>query len=108
MSASELQRETTEVLQRLVRFNTVNPPGIERAALEYLADYLERAGFQTELLGVSVRVTHIEQRDDDRLVAICMRARDKQAVGLVDLPLPTPLPPGAEWIEAYRRWLGGR
>jgi len=53
MSASELQRETTEVLQRLVRFNTVNPPGNERAALEYLADYLERAGFQTELLGVT-------------------------------------------------------
>jgi len=72
-----------------------------------LEEHLE-VPFQTELLGVSVRVTHIEQRDDDRLVAICMRARDKQAVGLVDLPLPTPLPPGAEWIEAYRRWLGGR
>jgi len=24
-----------------------------------------------------------------------------------DLPLPTPPPDGADWIEAYRRWLGG-
>ncbi|MGI8428433.1 MAG: M20/M25/M40 family metallo-hydrolase [Solirubrobacteraceae bacterium] len=50
---AELQRETTEVLQRLVAFNTVNPPGNERPAIEYLAAYLKRAGFQTELLGVT-------------------------------------------------------
>jgi acetylornithine deacetylase/succinyl-diaminopimelate desuccinylase-like protein len=51
MLAEQLQHETTEVLQRLVRFNTVNPPGNERPALEYLASYLEDAGFETELLG---------------------------------------------------------
>jgi acetylornithine deacetylase/succinyl-diaminopimelate desuccinylase-like protein len=50
MDAAELQRETTEVLQRLVRFNTVNPPGNERPAIEYLAEYLQDAGFATELL----------------------------------------------------------
>ena len=48
-----LQDETTEVLQRLVRFNTVNPPGNERPAIEYLSSYLEQAGFATELLGAS-------------------------------------------------------
>ena len=47
----ELERETTSVLQRLVRFNTVNPPGNERPAIEYLASYLGAAGFETELLG---------------------------------------------------------
>src|SRR5689334_18924293 len=52
----ELERETTEVLQRLVRFNTVNPPGNERPAIEYLAEYAAGAGFETEVLGV----------DDDR------------------------------------------
>jgi acetylornithine deacetylase/succinyl-diaminopimelate desuccinylase-like protein len=46
-----MQEETTEVLQRLVRFNTVNPPGNEREAQEYLADYLQRAGLEVELLG---------------------------------------------------------
>src|ERR1700693_3767090 len=50
MADEQLQQETTEVLQRLVRFNTVNPPGRERAAIEYLAAYLDEAGFETELL----------------------------------------------------------
>jgi acetylornithine deacetylase/succinyl-diaminopimelate desuccinylase-like protein len=48
---SDLQAETTEVLQALVRFNTVNPPGNERPAMEYLEAYLREAGFFTELLG---------------------------------------------------------
>jgi acetylornithine deacetylase/succinyl-diaminopimelate desuccinylase-like protein len=50
--ADDLQAETTEVLQRLVRFNTVNPPGNERPAIEYLAQLLERSGFEVELLAV--------------------------------------------------------
>jgi acetylornithine deacetylase/succinyl-diaminopimelate desuccinylase-like protein len=50
MAANHLQERTTEVLQRLVRFNTVNPPGRERPAIEYLDDYLTRAGFATEQL----------------------------------------------------------
>jgi Calcium binding len=63
---------------------------------------------ETEVLGVSVRVTRLELRDDDRLVAICARGRVQQAIGLANLPLPAPMPPGTEWIEAYRRWLGAR
>ena len=51
--APALQEETTEVLQRLVRFNTVNPPGNEREAIEYLAGYLGQAGFEVEMLGTS-------------------------------------------------------
>ncbi len=47
----DLQGEATEVLQRLVQFNTVNPPGNERPAIEYLAEYCRGAGFETELLG---------------------------------------------------------
>jgi acetylornithine deacetylase/succinyl-diaminopimelate desuccinylase-like protein len=43
--------EATELLQRLIRFDTVNPPGNERAAQEYLRDYLTEAGFECELLG---------------------------------------------------------
>jgi acetylornithine deacetylase/succinyl-diaminopimelate desuccinylase-like protein len=50
---AELQAETTEVLQRLIRFNTVNPPGNERAAIEYLEAYVREAGFQTELLAAT-------------------------------------------------------
>ena len=51
MTPAELQSRSTEVLQRLIRFNTVNPPGNERAAIEYLDDYVGKAGFETEILG---------------------------------------------------------
>jgi acetylornithine deacetylase/succinyl-diaminopimelate desuccinylase-like protein len=47
----ELQREATSVLQRLVRLNTVNPPGNERPAQEFLKAFLDSAGFETILLG---------------------------------------------------------
>jgi acetylornithine deacetylase/succinyl-diaminopimelate desuccinylase-like protein len=43
--------EAEELLARLIRFNTVNPPGNERAAQEYLAEHLTAAGFECELLG---------------------------------------------------------
>src|SRR5437763_485108 len=45
-----LQAETTDALQRLVRFNTVNPPGNERPAIEFLERYLAEAGLKTEIL----------------------------------------------------------
>jgi acetylornithine deacetylase/succinyl-diaminopimelate desuccinylase-like protein len=49
--ADDLERETTELLQRLVRVNTVNPPGNERPAQELLAALLSDAGFEVQLLG---------------------------------------------------------
>jgi acetylornithine deacetylase/succinyl-diaminopimelate desuccinylase-like protein len=49
--ADALQEETAEVLARLVRFRTVNPPGEERECQEWLAAYLREAGFEVELMG---------------------------------------------------------
>jgi acetylornithine deacetylase/succinyl-diaminopimelate desuccinylase-like protein len=43
--------DATELLQRLIRINTVNPPGNERAAIEHLQAVLSGAGFECELLG---------------------------------------------------------
>ena len=48
--SAQLERRTTELLQRLIRFNTVNPPGNEEAVQEYLRGLLEEAGFECELL----------------------------------------------------------
>jgi acetylornithine deacetylase/succinyl-diaminopimelate desuccinylase-like protein len=45
-----LQQEAIEVLQRLLRMNTVNPPGNERPAQEYLAALLDQAGFEVSVL----------------------------------------------------------
>ncbi|MBA3262024.1 MAG: M20/M25/M40 family metallo-hydrolase [Thermoleophilaceae bacterium] len=47
---SDLERRTTELLQRLIRFDTVNPPGNEAPAQEWLRGLLEPAGFECELL----------------------------------------------------------
>jgi acetylornithine deacetylase/succinyl-diaminopimelate desuccinylase-like protein len=49
--STDLAAEAQGLLQALVRFNTVNPPGNERPAQEHLAEHLGRAGFQCELLG---------------------------------------------------------
>jgi acetylornithine deacetylase/succinyl-diaminopimelate desuccinylase-like protein len=51
MSPDPPGAEAEELLSRLIRFNTVNPPGQERAAQEYLAAHLAEAGFECELLG---------------------------------------------------------
>ena len=48
-----LARETAEILARLVQFDTVNPPGDERACQEWLAGYLRDAGMEVELAGAS-------------------------------------------------------
>jgi acetylornithine deacetylase/succinyl-diaminopimelate desuccinylase-like protein len=51
MSEASLAEEAQELLGRLIRFNTVNPPGDERPAQEFLAGHLQEAGFECELLG---------------------------------------------------------
>ncbi len=48
---ADLQIEATELLRRLIRFDTVNPPGNERPAQELLAGLLRDAGFEVELVG---------------------------------------------------------
>ena len=44
-----LEQEAVELLQRLLRLNTVNPPGNETIAAELLRDYLEANGVEVEL-----------------------------------------------------------
>jgi acetylornithine deacetylase/succinyl-diaminopimelate desuccinylase-like protein len=65
---AELERRTTELLQRLIRFDTVNPPGREQEAQEYLKGLLEAAGFECELLadvpGRPNLVAHLRGRSD--------------------------------------------
>ncbi len=63
--------------------------------------------FETKVLGVPVTVAKIDMVGLET-VAVCVNGRHRQAVPILDLPLPTPAPSGAEWIEAYRRWSRGR
>jgi acetylornithine deacetylase/succinyl-diaminopimelate desuccinylase-like protein len=91
----DLQAETTEVLKRLVRFNTVNPPGNERPAIEYLAEHVRNAGFEVELLSATEQrpnlVATLEGRDDGP--SLCF-------LGHVDTVLADP----SEW--RYGPWSG--
>jgi hypothetical protein len=63
--------------------------------------------FETTLLGVPVQVQRVDFNKGDEIVAFCVRGRDRQAVPILDLPLPSPPPKGAEWIQAYRHWAAG-
>jgi hypothetical protein len=63
--------------------------------------------FETMVLGVPVSVERVDLNASEQIVAVCRRGRDRQALSILDLPLPTPPPGGAEWIEAYRQWRGG-
>jgi acetylornithine deacetylase/succinyl-diaminopimelate desuccinylase-like protein len=47
---ASLAADATGLLQRLIRFDTVNPPGRERAAILHLRGLLAEAGFECELL----------------------------------------------------------
>ena len=90
-----LRAETTDVLRRLIRFNTVNPPGNERPAIEHLERYLRDAGLQTEIVAAD------EQRPN--LVATLAGASDGPALGYlghVDTVLADP----SEW--AHEPWSG--
>lgn len=64
--------------------------------------------FAIRVLGVEASVVAVEMDDDGGLKAVCERGGERQCIGLIDLPMPSPLPTGAEWIAAYRRWVSGR
>jgi acetylornithine deacetylase/succinyl-diaminopimelate desuccinylase-like protein len=49
MATLSLREEATDLLQRLIRLDTVNPPGNETAAAELLRHYLAGSGVQVEL-----------------------------------------------------------
>ena len=69
----DLQAETAEVLARLIRFRTVNPPGDEREQQEWLAGYLGDAGLECELVG--------EKAERPNLVARLRGEEDGPALG---------------------------
>src|SRR5512133_3451777 len=49
MATLTLREEATDLLQRLIRLDTVNPPGNETIAAELLRDYLAESGVDAEL-----------------------------------------------------------
>jgi hypothetical protein len=60
--------------------------------------------FSTSVLDVDVLVHGVDLTRADEVVAVCKRGRTVQRLPILDLPLPSPPPDGAEWIAAYRVW----
>jgi len=63
--------------------------------------------FETKVLGVPVIVERVDLTRSEEIVAVCRRAGVRQTIPILDLPLPSPRPAGAQWIDAYRHWVGG-
>ena len=64
--------------------------------------------FETTVLGVPVTVRRINMTQREEIVAVCHRAGVRQTIPILDLPLPSPRPAGAEWIDTYRHWSGSK
>ncbi|MDW3845708.1 hypothetical protein NMK34_03715 [Micromonospora sp. BRA006-A] len=94
-------------LEAMIEEATVDTDGHEdeRAGLFAMIEEHLAVPFTTTVLGVEVTVGKIELAADS-IVAVCVQGRHRQRVGLLDLPLPTPPPNGAAWIDAYRHWAG--
>jgi hypothetical protein len=90
---------------------------IEQATVDAYGDDEQLAGlftmikdhlavpFTTTVLGVDVTVRKVDLTAGS-IVAVCTRGPHRQRIDLLDLPLPTPAPEGAAWIDAYRHWAG--
>lgn len=61
--------------------------------------------FETKVLAVPVIVERVDLTQSEEIVAVCRRAGLRQTIPILDLPLPSPRPAGAEWIDAYRHWV---
>lgn len=61
--------------------------------------------FTTQVLGLNVEVRALAETESD-IVAECYHGQLCQRISLRELPLPEPLPLGAEWILAFRQWHG--
>ena len=86
--------------------NAFTVPSNLQDSYTMLEEYLALP-FDTEVLGVVVQVVRLDLHGDNDIVAICTRGRERQAIRVLDLPLPSPRPAGSEWIETYRHWAGG-
>lgn len=96
-------------LKRLIEEATVDAYGESEQRVGFLTMIEENFAlpFVTRILDVEVAVERIDMNTAEEIVAICRRGRTRQAIPILDLPLPKPIPNGAEWIEAYRRWAKG-
>ena len=92
---------------------------VEEAIVDAYDEYEQTSGFavmigdnvafpfETVVLGIEVTVTGVDEALGTGIAAVCRHGKERQRIGILDLPLPSPPPAGSEWIAAYRHWLTG-
>ena len=114
MDVRKLKRDpdtnlTSFSMEKLIEQAIVDAYTEEEQAVGFLTmmeEYLALP-FSASILGVDVVVEKVDMTRDGQILAICRRDKTRQGIGILDLPLPTPAPGGAEWITAYRHWRRG-
>ncbi len=106
VTSSPRPKPSTKLLDTMIEEATVDAYNDEEqiTGLFTMLDEHLAVPFHTDLLGITVTVKKIDLTVEHEIVAICRRDGHKQAIPILDLPLPVPRPDGAEWIDAYRRW----
>jgi hypothetical protein len=101
---------TARQLDKLIEEATVDCYDVEEQAGGFCTMIEENLAlpFTTRVLGVDVSVVAVDMDDVGAPKVVCQNGGERQRIGLTDLPLPSPLPSGAEWIAAYRRWVRGQ
>lgn len=96
-------------LKRLIEEATVDAYGEseQRVAFYTVIEEYLACPFVTRVFDFEVTVERIELSKSEEILAICRHGRTRQAIPILELPLPKPAPNGVEWIEAYRRWAEG-
>ena len=102
-------RLTTTRLAEMIEQATVDAYGESEQITGWFTVIEENLAvpFDAMILGVQVTVERVDLDRNEQIVAVCRRGRARQSLPILDLPLPTPPPNGAEWIEAYQRWRAG-
>jgi hypothetical protein len=101
-------RPSNARLRELIEEATVDAYGDAEqiSGLFTMIDEHLRVPFETQVLGIKVVVERVDLNEADEIVAVCRAGRRRHRIPILDLPLPTPAPEGAERVAAYRHWLG--
>jgi hypothetical protein len=96
-------------LEALIEEAVVDAYGDEEQTVGFFTMIEEHLAlpFSVSIMGVEAVVEKVDLTRDCRIVAVCKRDGVKQRIEILDLPLPKPVPAGAEWIAAYSRWRRG-
>jgi hypothetical protein len=97
---AQLPRLTKARFAEMIEQATVDAYGDSEQITGWFTMIEERRAvpFETKMLGVPVTVERVDLDGSEQIVAICRCGRARQSLPIIDLPLPTPLPDGTEWI----------